>query len=99
LALFGPANGAEDVRFWAYSRSGRQIRPDGQITPSVVLLSSPFRKNILIFRNTKSLYISSRPAPYEGRCATSRNAERDAVDAGGALDGRWLPADGEIVWS
>jgi len=26
--------------------------------------------------------------PTEGRCATSRNAERDAVDAGCALDGR-----------
>src|SRR5664279_2688460 len=33
----------------------------------------------------------SYPSPsrsFEGRCATSRNAERDAVDAGCALDGR-----------
>ena len=51
-------------------------------------LSSPFEKNILIFRKRKSPYIRSRPVPLEGRCATSRNAERDAVDAGCALDGR-----------
>jgi hypothetical protein len=44
-------------------------------------LSSPLRKNILIFRRRKSPYIRRRPAPLEGRCATSRNAERDAVDA------------------
>ena len=33
--------------------------------------------------------LSRRPAPLEGRCATSRNAERDAVDAG-ALETRAL---------
>jgi hypothetical protein len=91
--------GPEDIRYSGYSRSGWQMRPDGQISPYNVLLSSPFGKNILIFRKAKSPYINSRPAPCEGRCATSRNAERDAVDAGSALDGRLLPADGEVVWS
>src|ERR1700722_18045088 len=86
-APFGPANRPEDVRYSGYSRNGWQMRPDGQISLSNVLLSSPFRKNILIFRKAKSPYISSRPAPCEGRGATSRNAERDAVDAAARLTG------------
>jgi hypothetical protein len=49
-------------------------------------LSSPFCKNILIFRRTKSVHIAAVPSHTEGRCATSRNAERDAVDADGAAD-------------
>jgi hypothetical protein len=35
-------------------------------------LSSPFRKNILIFRRRESLYIRPRPAPHEGRSRSSR---------------------------
>src|ERR1700730_2355949 len=62
--------------------------PTGKSVHPSILLSSPVRKNILVFRRRKSVYIRPRPAPQEGRCATSRNAERDAVDAGGALDGR-----------
>ena len=49
-------------------------------------LSSPIRKNILVFRNENQHYIHNRPVPKEGRCATSRNVGRDAVDADGALD-------------
>jgi hypothetical protein len=48
--------------------------------------SSPSRKNILFFRNANHRYILNRPVPKEGRCATSRNAGRDAVDADGAVD-------------
>jgi hypothetical protein len=48
-------------------------------------VSSLFRKNILIFRRPKSLYIPRRPVP-QGRLAIVTAAGRDAVDAGGAKD-------------
>jgi hypothetical protein len=73
--------------------------PDGQITePSPIGLSSPFRKNILIFRSRKSVYIAYRPVPQRGGSRSSRNAGRDAMDAVSAQDGR-AGADGEVVWS
>ena len=48
-------------------------------------------QRFLIFRNCvdagpKSVAFIRRPVPEEGRCATSRNAGRDAVDASGAQD-------------
>jgi hypothetical protein len=62
-------------------------------------LSSPSRKNILIFRNSKSVYIHGHPVPQEGRFAV-------VTDVGGGM--RWTrmvlltrapEADGEVVWS
>jgi hypothetical protein len=47
--------------------------------------SSPSDKNILIFRNGKSGYKRTRPAPPEGRSRSSRTWERDAVDADAPL--------------
>ena len=44
-------------------------------------LSSPLRKNILIFRRPKSPHISNRPVPLEGRLMIVTIAGRDAVDA------------------
>ena len=38
-------------------------------------------KNILIFRNNKSVYIHDRPASLEGRFAIVTDVRRDAVDA------------------
>jgi hypothetical protein len=55
------------VRLWRLSawRAGR--RPDGQITTCrVERLSSPVCKNILIFRNEKTVDIPYRPAPTRG---------------------------------
>jgi hypothetical protein len=49
-------------------------------------LSSPFCKNILLFRNRKSVYIKRRLVPHEGRLAIVTDAGRDAVDADGASD-------------
>jgi len=49
------------------------------------LQSSPSDKNILIFRNGKSGYKRTRPAPPEGRSRSSRTWERDAVDADAPL--------------
>ena len=69
--------------------------PGQFIDPSVQSLLkkySDFQKSQI-----RSIYAPSRSS--EGRCATSRNAERDAMDGGGALDGRLLLADGEVVWS
>jgi hypothetical protein len=48
--------------------------------------SSPFRKNILIFRNRKSVYIYRHPASQEGRFAVVTK-----VDAG--CDGRGCAFD------
>jgi hypothetical protein len=58
-------------------------QPDGQISKN---LSSPFCKNILIFRSRKSLYIRSRPVPLEGRLEIVTDAGQDAVDANSAKD-------------
>jgi hypothetical protein len=63
------------------SRAGKA--PDGQITEN---LSSPFRKNILIFRNPESVLYPHRPVPHRGALRNVTNAERDAVDADGAPD-------------
>ena len=68
--------------------------PDGQIT-----LSSPFCKNILIFRKRKSPYNPPRPVPLEGRLEIVTDAGQDAVDASSAKDEGALLADGEVVWS
>jgi hypothetical protein len=45
-----------------------------------------FCKNILIFRNGKSVYMHCRPVPREGRFAIVTDAGRDAVDARSAKD-------------
>src|SRR5664279_977926 len=55
----------------------------GQITKP---LSSPLRKNILIFRNRKSLYNHRHPVLPKGRWPSSRTLGRDAVDARCAKD-------------
>ena len=74
---FGPSRNDEN---------GRKL-PDGQITsPCADRLSSPSVKNILIFRNPKSVYIHDRPASLEGRFAIVTNVRRDAVDADVASD-------------
>jgi hypothetical protein len=49
------------------------------------ILSSPSCKNILIFRNSKSVYLFAIPFRQEGRCANVINAGRAAVDADGAF--------------
>ena len=49
-------------------------------------VSRPLRKNILIFRNGKSVYMFAIPSHSEGRCANVTDAGRAAVDAEGALD-------------
>ena len=76
--------------------------PDGQITSP---LSSPFCKNILIFRRPKSLLY---PLP---SCSHKRGASRSSRTLGAGCDGRGgimramsvrtndAEADGEDVWS
>jgi hypothetical protein len=73
-----------------------QMNPTRQISKN---LSSPFCKNILIFRSRKSPYIQPRPVPLEGRLEIVTDAGQDAVDAGGARDEGAFPAYGKIVWS
>jgi hypothetical protein len=63
-----------------------------------VRLSSPFRKNIPIFRNCKSVYICGYPVPLEGRFAIVTDAGRDAVDVEVSIT-NGAEADGEVVWS
>jgi hypothetical protein len=55
--------------------TGKSIRASGK------LKSSPSRKNILIFRNSKSLVYFRHPVPIEGRFAIVTDAGWDAVDA------------------
>ena len=63
----------------------------------MLCLSSPSCKNILLFRNSKSPYISAIPS-HRGALRNVINAGRDAVDADvPTTDG--TEADGEDVWS
>jgi hypothetical protein len=61
-------------------------------------MSSPSRKNILISRNRKSVYIHRHPVPLEGRFAIVTDAGWDAVDVDALLT-NGAEADGEVVWS
>jgi hypothetical protein len=57
--------------------TGKSTIPPSQSS----LLSSPSCKNILIFRNRKSVYIHGHPVPQEGRFAV-------VTDVGAGCDGR-----------
>jgi hypothetical protein len=61
------------------------------------LLSSPFCKNILVFRISKSPDNRRRPDPHEGRLEIVADAGKDAVDADVPLT-NGADADGEVVW-
>jgi hypothetical protein len=56
------------------------------VTRAVTCMSSPFCKNILIFRRPNQRYISRRPVPLRGAARDVTDAGRDAVDADGAPD-------------
>jgi len=78
--------------------TGKSMRPapDG--------LSSPPNKNILIFRNRKSVYIQRYPALTRGALRGRHGRwERDAVDATVSVHesvrANDTLADGEVVWS
>jgi len=62
------------------------------------MLSSPKCKNILIFRNRKSVYILAPSRSDRGALAIVTDVERDAVDAD-APTTNGVEADGETVWS
>ena len=81
--------------------SEMRARNRGVICPSGCLpeyVSSPFCKNILIFRKPNHLIQPSPPAPLKGRVATVTDAGLDAVDAEARRTGA-PDADGEVVWS
>ena len=69
----------DDVEAFVYP-TGKSLRL------ALKRLSSPSLKNILIFRNRKSVYIQWYPVPLEGRIAIVTDAGWDAVDADGASD-------------
>jgi hypothetical protein len=51
-------------------RNGPSDLPDGQSARLLsIALSSPYCKNILIFRKCDSVYIRRHPVPHEGRFA------------------------------
>jgi hypothetical protein len=60
------------------ARSLRQINTTGKSPKN---LSSPSNKNILIFRNSKSVYIHRTLSHPEGRWPTSSTLGRAAMDA------------------
>jgi endogenous inhibitor of DNA gyrase (YacG/DUF329 family) len=65
---------------------------------SVIWLSSPFCKNILLNMSGKSEALIPPSRPTEGRLAIVTDAGRDAVDADAPLT-NGAEADGEVVWS
>jgi hypothetical protein len=81
------------------------VYPTGKsIRVALNRLSSPSRKNILIFRNRKSFYIHGHPVPTRG-ALRGRHGRwgRDAVDATvsahESVRANDTKADGEVVWS
>ena len=68
---------SEAVRSPVYVSAGGTTRPDGQISKN---LSSPFAKNILIFRSSESLHIFAVPS--------HRGAARDRHGRGTGCGGR-----------
>jgi hypothetical protein len=64
-----------------------------------IRLSSPSRKNFLLFRLVETGIERIIPSQTEGRFAIVTNAGRDAVDVSGAADESAYLADGEVVWS
>ena len=70
----------------------------GPLSIDLAVLSSPFCKNILFFRNENHLYNTRRLVPLEGRIAIVTDAGRDAVDVEVPLT-NGAEADGEVVWS
>ena len=61
-------------------------------------MSSPIRKNILIYRNAKSDAYPLSPVPPRGRLENVTDAGQDAVDADGPIT-NGTEADGKDVWS
>jgi hypothetical protein len=81
---------AGSLRFDPTGKSLAQFRD-----PSV----KPLMKKYSDFQKSQISFITfAVPPQTEGRCATSRNVERDAVDAEARLTGE-ARADGEVVWS
>ncbi len=99
IQAFKRETGSRCLRIMLWFKSSSRL-PGGQITWTADFgLSSPFCKNILIFRSRKSPYILRPSCPTEGRLEIVTDAGQDAVDGSGAKDeGAWL-ADGEVVWS
>jgi hypothetical protein len=64
------------------AKTGPLPPPGGQIAKS---LSSPSRKNILIFRNRKSVYRLAPSCSDRGALAIVTDVEQDAVDADALL--------------
>jgi hypothetical protein len=73
---------------------------DGQISHlSIFCLSSPFCKNILIFRIPDSVYNRRHPVPYEGRFAIVTDVGCGMRWTRAVLQTSSTGADGEVVWS
>jgi len=73
----------EDCPFWADFRAVRRSAcPTGKSASAAgSACPVPLAKIFGFRRRANQIYHSRRPAPNEGRCATSRNVEQDAVDA------------------
>jgi hypothetical protein len=106
--------GTAQMRLCPPYDSGVTRLPDGQIKcASTKSKSSPSCKNILIFRNHKSVYIVSHPASQEGRFAVVTNVDAGCDGRGCAFDERrrsgrrsrvvltprrWCQVGGAICW-
>jgi hypothetical protein len=64
------------------------ICPSGRLGILFPAFVQPFLKNILFFRNGKSVHILCYPVSEKGRLEIVTDARRDAMDAGALQDGR-----------
>jgi len=82
IFIFTAARNAPEIVHLFDGKRANQLRGSREA------LSSPFCKNILIFRIPKSVYIPRHPVPHRGALRNVTSAERAAVDAEGATDER-----------
>jgi hypothetical protein len=90
---------AIDRRGWLGPIGPTDHCPSGKsVIGSVVDLSSPIAKNILLRRWVETAIHQANPVPIEGRFAIVTDAGWDAVDVMAPLT-NGAKADGEVVWS
>ena len=81
------------------SQINQQIQRNHPTGKSPKSASSPSRKNILIFRNHKSVYIHRIPFHSEGRFANVTNVGMGCGGRSGDARRAWPMRTGEIVWA
>jgi hypothetical protein len=95
---FAKGHGDQSPRFAPPSAPRQFCLPGKSVLCSVVGLSSPISKNILLRGWVETAIHQANPVPIEGRFAIVTDAGWDAVDVMAPLT-NGAKADGEVVWS